>query len=574
MAMRAEWRPGHRVGEYVLEAELGRGGCGLVFEARHRSLPGRRVALKLPCPRERADLLRRGGVLQDRLRSPHVVRVVGLDVDHDPPYLALELVEGGSLRDRLRRGPLEPAEAVTVLDGVLDALVEAHGLGLVHGDLKPENVLFDDRGVVRVTDFGLTVAPGPGEDSEPVLSDTVGAETGGVAGTLLYMAPEQLRGGPIDGRTDLYALGLLWFEMLTGRLPEGGDSPRLLRPELPEAADRIFLRCYARAERRYPTAAEMRGEIRRLAPPIRLEPGPPRPRPAPPVLAPPPSGEAPPPPRLASGPYVFPEPVRPRRAQWGEPAELEPAIARKRGSGIARFMALMTDGLLVLTALACVGAWPAFLVTLRDGQWGALIPWLPWAVGLLALSRLCLHAGFGRTPGKAMFGLEVVRLDGSSGGTGTALLRLIGEALSVFTAGIGLLPALFGARGLHDLLAGTVVVRRGSGPGTEAPRERSRRLLYLTERILSLRGDGWCLALRHRPSGREVEVRREGGYLVRAPGVAEVAPPRPPHPLGRSGAGRAAEEVDRLFRRTFGLPEGHHLTARIHDAPRGGRLRG
>jgi serine/threonine protein kinase len=194
-----EARPGSRVGEYVLEAEIGRGGHGRVWRARHVLLPDRRVALKLAESADHVPLLGRTAADQGRLRSRHVVRVLGADLGSEPAHLALELVEGESLRVRMRRGAFSVASALEILDAVLDALVEAHEAGIVHGDLKPENILVDRNGEVKVTDFGLGPRSGEGGD-EVALSHTVRLDSGEVRGTLLYMAPEQLRGLPVDGQ--------------------------------------------------------------------------------------------------------------------------------------------------------------------------------------------------------------------------------------------------------------------------------------------------------------------------------------------------------------------------------------
>ena len=227
---------------YRLLKRLGEGGMGEVFLARQLSLD-REVAVKL-VRRELVaeewflERLEREARLLARLRDPHLVTVHDfLRLPDGTAAVVMELVEGGNLRDRLRAAPdgLPLDEALTLIRQVAAALAAAHAEGVVHRDIKPENVLLDAAGQVRVTDFGMALSLAPGA---PRLT-----RTGATVGTPGYVAPEQLSGADTDARTDLFALGVVLYEMLTGRLPLGSfEPPRALRPEIPVAIETAILR--------------------------------------------------------------------------------------------------------------------------------------------------------------------------------------------------------------------------------------------------------------------------------------------------------------------------------------------
>jgi len=248
-----EVKPGDRISEYVLDREVGRGGFGTVFRATHHALTGRVVAVKVALDAERGALLRHEGVLQDVVRHPHAVEVLGLDADHDPPYLVMEFIEGESLRERLARdGRLSVPEALRIGEEVLEALACAHARGILHLDLKPANVLLDRIGNAKLTDFGLGRAR-ESERADLLVSGQLLSRTDGdLVGTLPYMAPEQkVPGREVDARADVYAFGILLFEMLTGARPEGGEVPSDRVPGLDVRIDAVFRRCYCPVERRF-----------------------------------------------------------------------------------------------------------------------------------------------------------------------------------------------------------------------------------------------------------------------------------------------------------------------------------
>ncbi|WP_172638745.1 Stk1 family PASTA domain-containing Ser/Thr kinase [Streptomyces tailanensis] len=206
-------------GRYRVEARIAVGGMATVYRAVDTRLD-RVLALKVMHPTLAADgsfverFIREAKSVA-RLSHPNVVGVFDQGTDGSYVYLAMEYVAGCTLRDVLReRGALQPRAALDILEPVLAALGAAHRAGFVHRDMKPENVLIGDDGRVKVADFGLVRAV-----------DTVTSTTGAVLGTVSYLAPEQLEHGTTDTRVDVYACGVMLYEMLTGGKPHSGDSP-------------------------------------------------------------------------------------------------------------------------------------------------------------------------------------------------------------------------------------------------------------------------------------------------------------------------------------------------------------
>ncbi len=243
----------------VLEL-IGQGGMGAVYRARQRDLD-RPVALKvLPAhlagdPDFTARFEREARALA-RLSHPGIVAVHGFGRAGPRPYLVMELVDGASLRALLRAGRVEPREALSIVMRICDALQYAHDQGVVHRDIKPENVLVDRRGRVKIADFGLAkLVSRPGE---PALTHT--EQT---MGTPHYMAPEQLeRSRDVDHRADIYSLGVVFYELLTGELPLGRFEPPSRRVEVDVRLDDVVLRALAKEpERRFQRASEVKTEI-------------------------------------------------------------------------------------------------------------------------------------------------------------------------------------------------------------------------------------------------------------------------------------------------------------------------
>jgi serine/threonine-protein kinase len=198
------------------------------------------------------------------LSHPHILKLFDFGRQGDLLYLVTELLTGGSLADRIRNAPLSLDEARRVMEPVAFALDFAHGQGVIHCDLKPQNVLLDAKNNPYLTDFGVA----------KLLDESTVLTQGGTAmGTPAYMAPEQWQGAELDARTDVYALGVMLFEMLSGRLPFQGDTPfsmmnmhvyapppplRVYRPDLPNSVEKVIRKALAEGrEHRFQSAGDM-----------------------------------------------------------------------------------------------------------------------------------------------------------------------------------------------------------------------------------------------------------------------------------------------------------------------------
>jgi len=272
----AQPKSGDRVSEYVLLEQVGAGSFGEVWKARHHIWQDQIVAIKIATDAQYVRNLQREGVTIHGLKHPNIVRAIGLDPYASPPYLVMEFIDGPTLRQVIDAHPdgVPLAPALSVFRGMLQALAVAHENGVIHRDIKPANVLIASRDdiaqatpdVVCVTDFGLGEAAGLTTTSM-LQSGSVLTEGGkSISGTMAYMAPEQRDGQHVDARADLYACGMVLFELLTGKRPQGGDLPSHLRREVPKWLDEFFARCYTRLERRFASAAEMLAELDRHAP--------------------------------------------------------------------------------------------------------------------------------------------------------------------------------------------------------------------------------------------------------------------------------------------------------------------
>jgi len=226
--------PGTRVSSYEIVSPLGQGGMGEVYRARDRKL-GRDVALKLlpqtfmADPTRLARFYREAQVLAS-LNHPHIAQIHGLEEEQGTCFLVLELVEGATLAERLKQGPLPLDDAVRIAGQIADALETAHEKGVVHRDLKPANVALTTKGQVKVLDFGLAKAPDDAAsqsdltNSPTLTSPMMLSNAGVILGTAAYMSPEQARGKPVDHRADVWALGCVLYEMLTCVPPFKGES--------------------------------------------------------------------------------------------------------------------------------------------------------------------------------------------------------------------------------------------------------------------------------------------------------------------------------------------------------------
>lgn len=240
---------------------------------------GRSVAVKVLLPELSADAtfierFRREAIAAARLAHPNVVATFDTGVDHGLAYIVMELVEGRTLRDVLaERGPLDAHEATSIAAQVAGALHYAHEAGIVHRDVKPANILLCPDGRVKVADFGIAKAALP----DAAFTDFDLTGTGMVVGTAMYLSPEQFEGQPVDRRSDVYALGIVLYEMVCGRPPFTGGtdmaigikhveskplSPRQVRAGIPRPLEEVVLRAMAKSpEKRFPTAAALQSAL-------------------------------------------------------------------------------------------------------------------------------------------------------------------------------------------------------------------------------------------------------------------------------------------------------------------------
>ena len=271
-------------GKFRIEFRLAAGGFGAIYRARDLGT-GQELAVKILHPRLTADAgvvarFRREGAALIKLRNPHTITAYELGETSDGTlYLVMELLHGVSLFERFRlRGPIEWKRMVTIARAVCDSLAEAHGLGIIHRDLKPTNIHLESRegndDFVKVLDFGIAKIIKGGHLDNADLT-----HAGQMIGTLDYMPPEQMVGGVSDGASDIYTLGIVMYEMLTGHLPypaaatAGTALAAMVNPPpslasramVPPALDRLVMRCLEREpDRRYASAAQLAAALDQL----------------------------------------------------------------------------------------------------------------------------------------------------------------------------------------------------------------------------------------------------------------------------------------------------------------------
>jgi len=276
------------IGKYRVKGELGRGGMGAVYLAEQPGL-GREVAIKELIQSAATDPTALKRFLQEaqvmaRTSHPNLVQVHDLELSGTANYIVLEFIRGKSLRDWINRSPIPPPQVFAVMHGVLQALDYAHKHAIVHRDMKPENVLLSDDGMVKVADFGIAR-----------LTDDTGVggtatKTGTTVGTPQYMSPEQVASSKVDGRSDLYSAGIMFYELVAGEPPFTANEsdgpftlmakhvqappkpPSLHRPGLDPGLEEAILKSISkRPEDRFQTGQEFDDVISRLA--DRLFPG-------------------------------------------------------------------------------------------------------------------------------------------------------------------------------------------------------------------------------------------------------------------------------------------------------------
>jgi eukaryotic-like serine/threonine-protein kinase len=285
-----------RIGKYIVKGELGRGGMGAVYLAEQPGL-GREVAIKELILSPAADPTALMRFLQEaqvmaRTSHPNLVQVHDLEQIGDANYIVLEFVRGRSLRDMVNDGPIPLPKTFAVMHGVLLALDYAHKHAIVHRDMKPENVLLSDEGNVKVADFGIARLT---DDSG---AGSTATKTGTTVGTPQYMSPEQVASSKVDGRSDLYSAGIMFYELVVGQPPFTASEadgpftlmakhvqappkpPSVLRPGLDLRLEEVILKSLSkRPEERFQTGQEFDEAMARIADrlcpgwPKSLEPG-------------------------------------------------------------------------------------------------------------------------------------------------------------------------------------------------------------------------------------------------------------------------------------------------------------
>jgi len=262
-------------GRYQIIEELGRGGMGRVYKAMDVEV-NEKIALKLIKPEIAADKrtierFRNELKFARKIRHKNVCQMYDLSKEEGSYYITMEFVPGDDLKSLIRRmGRLSPGQAITITQQVCDGLTEAHKLGVVHRDLKPQNIMIDQDGNARIMDFGIARSlEGKGITGAGVM-----------IGTPDYMSPEQVEGKETDQRSDIYSLGVILYEMVTGHPPFEGDTPftigvkhkseapkdpKEMNPQIPDDLSRIILNCLKKEkENRYQSAEELRSELKAL----------------------------------------------------------------------------------------------------------------------------------------------------------------------------------------------------------------------------------------------------------------------------------------------------------------------
>ena len=272
---------------YRIIKELAAGAMGEVYLAEDTRL-GRHVALKVLPASYEYDPERRTKFLAEAratsaLRSPHIAAIYDIGEHEGSMYIVMEYVEGELLEEKIKRGPLQVSEAIDLAAQIADALSEAHSLGIVHCDVKAANLIVNQRGMIKLLDFGIAAAAAASNEGESDdRTKKVGQQTvvGFVAGTVSYMSPEQAIGRALDHRSDIFSLGVVLYEMLTGRLPFDGDTPietmdNIIHAEpmpvarfnyaVPTDLDRVVRKCLEKdREWRYQSVRELLIDLRNL----------------------------------------------------------------------------------------------------------------------------------------------------------------------------------------------------------------------------------------------------------------------------------------------------------------------
>ncbi len=265
------------IGRYIVEEEILGGGMAVVYLVRD-PLVKRHVAIKLLAPRLAVDdeylaRFQREAEMIASLEHANIAPVYDFGEHEGQPYIVMRYMPGGSLKERFAVGPMKLTELAPIIMRVADALQAAHSRNIIHRDLKPGNILFDAKGDAFLADFGIAKMVGPAE-SEDLTGDSI-------LGTPKYLSPEQVRGKTIDGRSDIYALGVVAFQALAGRVPFAEATPmatalahlmepipniKEINPKLPAGAQEIINKAMAKEpDERYQNLTELARDVSDLA---------------------------------------------------------------------------------------------------------------------------------------------------------------------------------------------------------------------------------------------------------------------------------------------------------------------
>jgi serine/threonine-protein kinase len=271
---------GHKLGHYQILSHLATGGMGEVYLAEDTKL-ARKVAIKLLPPESISDERAKRRLIKEAqaaasLDHPNICAIYEVGEENGDSFIVMQYVAGQTLSDRIKNRPLPPAEIVDIAVQIVDALREAHSRGIIHRDIKPQNIMVTSREQVKVMDFGLaTVVPTVMNESDSVVT-----EPGMIMGTVPYMSPEQVKGDAIDARSDIFSFGTVMYEIISGRQPFAApsaaetiskilreDPPPLptYRTDVPEELQQVVHKCLEKEkERRYQSTSELLADLRRI----------------------------------------------------------------------------------------------------------------------------------------------------------------------------------------------------------------------------------------------------------------------------------------------------------------------
>src|SRR5687767_1530766 len=278
---------GKTISHYKISSQLGEGGMGVVYEAEDVNL-GRHVALKFLTPSMANDenllqRFQREARAASALNHPNICTIHGIEEHESQHFIVMELLDGESLADRIRRGPIDVDSLLRLGVQIVDALESAHSKGIVHRDLKPANIFVTSRGQAKILDFGLAKferqKADPSSNIATAIKDNL-STAGSTMGTVAYMSPEQARGEVTDARTDIFSIGTVLYEMATGAMPFQGETSAVVfdailnrqpvplsqaNPSLPTDLGRIIEQALEKdRDLRYQNATDLKTALKRL----------------------------------------------------------------------------------------------------------------------------------------------------------------------------------------------------------------------------------------------------------------------------------------------------------------------